>query len=1304
MATIALQIAGTALGTFLGGPFGGAIGSALGGTLGSFVDRSLLGGGKRVIEGPRLNDLNGISATEGAPIPRIYGRVRLGGQVIWATEFEEETAIEKTGSSGGKSTGGGQSTRTVRYSYFANVAIGLCEGPIHFVRRIWADGEELDLASLTARIYTGTEEQDADPLIVAKQETGEVPAFRGLAYAVFERLPLAKYGNRLPQFSFEVIRAAPGLNTMIRAINIIPGSTEFGYSTTEVREEFGLGSSQPVNRAQWTHRTDWDASIDNLQSLAPDLERATLISAWFGDDLRAASCTFRPKVEKSTKTTSGAQWTAAGLPRASASAVSATDARPNFGGSPSDQSIVDAIRDLKARGIEVALHPFVLMDIPAVNSKPDPWTGASSQPAFPWRGRITCDPAPGRPATPDGTAAVAGQIGALVGSAAPGQFSLSGDTVIYSGPEEWSFRRMVLHHAMLAKVAGGVETFILASELIGLTHAYAGNGQFPFVAAITGIIDDLRIILGPETIITYAADWTEYGAHVRDGGQEVRFPLDPVWSHPEVGAIAIDFYPPLSDWRSGRDHADAAIAYSAADPDYLARRIDTGEAFDWYYPSNAARTAQIRSAITDGAYGKPWVYRPKDLRNWWIGTHVERVGGVEFAQPTAYPGGHKPIYLTEIGCPAVDKGANQPNVFPDPKSIENALPYFSSGARDDLVQRRVLEGFYQRFDSSSAGFQDADNPQSSYYPGRMIDPAFMAPWAFDARPFPVFPRQRSLWADGDNWLHGHWLNGRLESVPVDRLIGMIFEDFGLPPPLARQIDGSVDGYVIDRPMSLRAAIEPVASLFGLTARPEAGAVTCIGRPCDTAMVLSVEDLIPAKNEALVEITRSQESELPRQISLGFIDADNDFRQAVVVAEAGIVRSQREQTESAAIHVSRGLARRLVETRLQDIWSGRETFSFRLRRSRLALEPGDLVELPTSTGLRKVLLTRVTDGPYRECEGRAYDPRFSEIGPSIDELPAEPGIPALPGAAHARVIELPIARGSGLLSVAVRAEPWRGPYSIVALENGAAQAVAAVANPARVGTTLTALAPGPLWRWDHAATLDILLEGGALATLGEAAVLAGGNALALLDSTGEIEIVQFRQAILVGERRYRLSGFLRGLGNSEGRATRLLAPGAEVLVIDEALVDPGAGVEAIGTLKNYVVLPAGRALGDPTAVPVAATLLGQALRPLAPVHARARRESGGIRFTFIRRTRRDGDSFDLFEVPLGEEREEYHFSVLNGQNAVRSVVLANPEFLYLNADELVDFGGVQNSIAMRVQQVSTQIGPGDALSAALTIAT
>ncbi len=152
--------------------------------------------------------------------------------------------------------------------------------------------------------------------------------------------------------------------------------------------------------------------------------------------------------------------------------------------------------------------------------------------AYPWRGRITCHPAPGRPGTPDKTATAAAQIAAFVGTAAPGHFALSGKTVVYSGPVEWSLRRMVLHQAYLAKAAGGV---IGVRHWIGVARADDG-AQFapPIIRSWRRswrLPRDVKAILGSGTKVPYAADWSEYFGHQPgDGSGDVYFHLDPLWA------------------------------------------------------------------------------------------------------------------------------------------------------------------------------------------------------------------------------------------------------------------------------------------------------------------------------------------------------------------------------------------------------------------------------------------------------------------------------------------------------------------------------------------------------------------------------------------------------------------------------------------------------------------------------------------------------------------------------------------------------------------------------------------------------
>src|SRR5690606_9417098 len=143
-------------------------------------------GSTRPIHGPRLTGPRPLSAEEGYPIPRLSGTARPGATVIWATRFEEQTRTQRQGGKGGP--------KLTSYSYFANVALALCEGEIASVRRVWADGQEIDREQIELRVYRGTADQPPDPLIEAKQGAGNTPAYRGIAYVVLERFPLETYG------------------------------------------------------------------------------------------------------------------------------------------------------------------------------------------------------------------------------------------------------------------------------------------------------------------------------------------------------------------------------------------------------------------------------------------------------------------------------------------------------------------------------------------------------------------------------------------------------------------------------------------------------------------------------------------------------------------------------------------------------------------------------------------------------------------------------------------------------------------------------------------------------------------------------------------------------------------------------------------------------------------------------------------------------------------------------------------------------------------------------------------------------
>ncbi len=188
----------------------------------------------------------------------------------------------------------------------------------------------------------------------------------------------------------------------------------------------------------------------------------------------------------------------------------------------------------------------------------------------------------------------------------------------------------------------------------------------------------------------------------------------------------------------------------------------------------------------------------------------------------------------------------------------------------------------------------------------------------------------------------------------------------------------------------------------------------------------------ARNAAELDIARSEERDLPRSYRLVLpIRIVTSARTVVEARRDGSV-AQREVSEDGAIILPKARARKIAEQRLAEVWAARpQCFRFALPPSARALEVGDLIRLETDAGERLVRLTRITDQRERLCEAVSHDPETLGFAPIDDDTMEEPGVPALPGAAYVRLLELPLQRSetSGPMQLAMRAEPWRGPYAL-----------------------------------------------------------------------------------------------------------------------------------------------------------------------------------------------------------------------------------------------------------------------------------
>jgi hypothetical protein len=1277
-------------------------------------------------EGPRLDSIQLTTSAEGSTINRLAGRMRLGGQLIWCSQFREVvTQTQETTGGDGKGIGGApeQTTINIKYQYYVSFAIAFCEGNSKTdLSRAWADGKEMELNRYTFRFYPGTSTQTPDPKIEATEGAGNVPGYRNVCYIVFEEMLLEEFGNRIPQITAEIVcplvtSDPDDLQNSARAFNLIPASGETIYGSSlqlQIRgftPGAGFFPSQITTAPDNSHNAfrlpDAVRSLDELVRSQTNLSAVSIVVSWFGTDLRCDQCLVIPKHEGMTRLIFPNDWTVEAYTRATAQTVSLdANGRVVFGGTPSDATITQCIQYIRdVLGKRVVFYPFIMMDIPGGNSLNNPYSNNAAsvgQPAFPWRGRITCSPAAGFTGSPDLSAGAATQV-----------------NTFFDRTE--GYTRFITHYANLCAAAGGVDSFIIGSELIGLTTVRSAAGTYPAVTKLVALAATVKAIVGA-TKVGYAADWSE---QTHESAQGQWFNLDPLWSSANVDFVGIDNYMPMTDWRDGGAHLDFNAATGPTteyDQTYLRSQIEGGEYFAYYYASDADRVNQVRTPITDATYGKPWVFRRKDLRSWWSNQHFNRPSWVESGSPTAWVPFSKPIYFTEFGCPAVNKGTNQPNVFYDPKSSESHFPYFSSGLRDDFIQRLYLETMISYW---------RDN--SPIHSGlKMVEPINMFIWTWDARPYPDYPARTDVWSDGPLWFLGHWLTGRVDGIVLARLIRAYCLSCGLTDA---QIEvnklygagGIVRGFVINNVMSMRDAIQALANSHSFDAYESDGKIKFILRSNVQQLTVSSDMFVVDETDMIgFTLTRGQETELPSDVKITFIDEYNDYQTAAVNGSTSKGSSQNTGQVQLPEVLSTPYAQALGDSIVQQAWIGRDSGEVRLPLSLLRLEPGDVITIPDAGRNLDIRLTKIDTGDERKSDFQTFDIGMFSLPPLV-ETNRVPPVAELFGAVMLEWVDLPLFSADQAFAwspmIAAHADPWPGGVNIYReLSDGSFAFVMQTSKHARIGELVQnfpAKLPSRIVNNSPDAThaapvstdeLIVKLYYGTLSSVSIGVMMSSRVALGIQNTaTGAWEVVKFATAELIGTKTYRLRDLIRGIMGTNEVMMNPYPAGARVVVLEAAELEPlQVGPSVASAPITYRWGPSRYPVDDVTYVEGERYGFRTAYIPLSPVHLRLFISGSDLLIKWRNRTR-DPQAFGSWDLQPGlyEAFERYRVIIYadNTFTTIKRVAIVDghpagydtegfelrPEYTYLAADQTTDFGGAQTTLYVGIMQWGTDYG-------------
>ncbi|MFZ0606855.1 MAG: glycoside hydrolase TIM-barrel-like domain-containing protein [Xanthobacteraceae bacterium] len=615
--------------------------------------------------------------------------------------------------------------------------------------------------------------------------------------------------------------------TYINGVNLLPATGEWTYDSVpyQGRRAGETAFAQlNLNANPGGSKTDCDYALDQLQAAFPGCGTVALVVAWFGSSTSAAACQVYPSttfIGGAFEKYSGGAWVAdnwqvSSLTQGSPGlvAIPTSGGAEVYGGTPSDQSVVRCIQDLKARGFRVVFYPFLLMTCDGL----------------PWRGNVTF--------APDLSAAATSAVDAFLGSASAVQFTRDAAnlTVAYAGPAtDFTYRRMILHYANLVVLAGGVDLFLLGSELRGLetvrgpgwtkAGTTGGDGRvtwdYPFVDGLIQLSDAVRGVFdaasltkdtsGLHNLVSYSADWSVWMG-VQHPGANGQWPhLDQLYGHDNIDLVCFDNYLPLSDWTTGDGGLDGQNWLAPAPPGtwpptaatfsglglggqptiyakaYLKANIEGGQYFNWFYNDGSnlgigldPNGTDLRVSVPAGdrltqsrnAYAaNQQLLAPKQLRWWWNNSHQavyddgDGTGWQPHGPVTEWIAQSKSIAFVEYGFATCDRSTNQPNVFFDPASSASGTAFWSiwdpsaSGAGgyapryDGVLATLALQAVYEYW------LTDGNN-MTSAAGVPMVQAVFMSAWNWDARPFPAFPTLANVWGDAPQWPAGLWLNGK----------------------------------------------------------------------------------------------------------------------------------------------------------------------------------------------------------------------------------------------------------------------------------------------------------------------------------------------------------------------------------------------------------------------------------------------------------------------------------------------------------------------------------------------------------------
>gem|GEM_PF-6819122 len=518
--------------------------------------------------------------------------------------------------------------------------------------------------------------------------------------------------------------------------------------------------------------------------------------------------------------------------------------------------------------------------------------------------------------------------------------------------------------------------------------------------------------------------------------------------------------------------------------------------------------------------------------------------------PTAWIPQSKPIIFTEIGCPAVNKGANSPNLFPDPKSSENAIPPYSNGTPDDFIQRALIKAYLDYWAQDSSG---------------MIDHSHTAIWCVDARPFPVFPARSDIWQDSHLFATGHWISGRGGFTTLKDIITDIANRANLTVNFDPTTKYAINGYVIAHNLSVSDMLSDLVEFFDLQLTNHNNLINVVNGKKEF-FALNENNIVrivkhqrggrkssggKSKNNAFID--QKYTHHLPESLRMHYLNCEKNVQKDAFLIKTSDNPQEKSVRLTMPIVAFQNHLQVFAEAYLYQLRASRFTdLTIQVYRQNLKAGEGvsyknkhyKIIHITYENDLMTLSLALLTS--------RAHP----KIVPAINQTAASPQY-----VLNQKIIEY----------VTIDTQKYIGLYAQSSLktyylyrtpvQGSQSDYVGIINSNMIIGQTETDFHTRPTDILDTGHDLWITLpHKETLQSLPQADVLAGKNHLAIYNAALNLwELISFQQATLVdpNTHKYQLSEIRRGLQNTQSAMGSPVPAGAKIVIFNNALTEINA---------------------------------------------------------------------------------------------------------------------------------------------------